>query len=89
MKSFLGKGYNNEGLDLNYESEFVKRGDVRNMPYPSNSFDVVLLLDILEDLAFEDQPKALLEIHRVLKPGGYFVMSVPNLAYLNSRTRFY
>jgi len=63
VEEFLGKGYNNEGLDLNYESEFVKRGDVLNMPYPSNSFDVVLLLDTLEDLAFEDQPKALLEIH--------------------------
>jgi SAM-dependent methyltransferase len=85
VEEFRQRGRDIEGLDLNYESEFVRRGDVRDMPYPDASLDVVLFLDTLEHLAFEDQPKALSEIHRVLKPGGHLIISVPNLAHLNSR----
>ncbi len=88
VEEFRQKGWDIEGLDLNYESESVRRGDVREIPYPDASFDTVLFLDTLEHLAFEDQPKALSEINRVLKPSGYLVLSVPNLAHLNSRIRF-
>lgn len=42
------------------------------------SFDVVLLGDVLEHLA---NPEAVLTLlKRYLKPGGYFVISVPNVA---------
>lgn len=85
VEEFRQRGWQIEGLDLNYESEFVQLGDVRAMPYSDSSFDVVLFLDTLEHLSFEDQPKALQEIHRVLRPGGFLVVSVPNLAHLNSR----
>jgi glycosyltransferase involved in cell wall biosynthesis/SAM-dependent methyltransferase/predicted O-methyltransferase YrrM len=88
VEEFREKGWHIEGLDLNYESECVRRGDVRNLPYPDACFDAVLFLDALEHLAFEDQAKALSEIHRILKARGYLVLSVPNLAHLNSRIRF-
>ena len=77
-----------EGIDLNYESESVRRGDVRDLPYSDSCFDAVLCLDTLEHLTYEDQEKALSEIWRILKPGGQFIISVPNLAHLNSRVRF-
>lgn len=85
VEEFRQKGWDIEGLDLNYESELVRRGDVRDMPYPDASFDAVLFLDTLEHLAFEDQPKALSEIRRILKSSGHLLVSVPNLAHLNSR----
>jgi len=66
VEEYLAKGYSIQGIDLNYESEIVKRGDILNMPFKDESFDVVLLLDVFEHLSFTDQPKALKEIHRVL-----------------------
>jgi 2-polyprenyl-3-methyl-5-hydroxy-6-metoxy-1,4-benzoquinol methylase len=89
VEEYRQKGWNIQGLDLNYESEAVRLGDVRHMPYADACWDVVLFLDTLEHLTFEDQPTALSEIYRVLKPGGSLVMSVPNLAHLNSRVRFF
>lgn len=89
VEDFRQKGWNIKGIDLNYESEYVQRGDVCNMPYKSASMDLVLFLDALEHLLFEDQAKALAEMERVLNPNGYFVISVPNLAHLNSRVRFF
>lgn len=56
-----------------------------DLPYPDNSWDAVLLLDVFEHIAFEDQPKALQEIRRTLKPDGVLIASIPNLAHLNSR----
>jgi len=82
------KGWEIEGIDLNYESKFVRRGDVLDLSYADGSFDLVLFLDTLEHLAYEEQPRALAEIKRILQPGGHLIMSVPNLAHLNSRVGF-
>lgn len=59
------------------------------MPYEDDRFDVVLLLDVFEHLSFEDQPKALTEIKRVLKKGGKLLISIPSLAHINSRFTFF
>lgn len=77
-----------EGLDPNYTSPLVRRGSLTALPYDTASFDRVLCLDVLEHLTYEDQPKALAEIHRVLRPGGEALISVPNLAHLQSRVQF-
>ena len=87
VEAFRNEGFQIEGLDLNYESEFVQRGSVLEMPYEDNSFDLVLLLDVFEHLAFADQPTTLEEIHRVLDNGGLLIASIPNLAHWNSRFR--
>ncbi len=48
-------------------------------PYPDSSFDVVLFCEIVEHLV-SDPVVVLEQIHRVLKPGGYLVLSTPNVA---------
>ncbi len=48
-------------------------------PYADNSFDVVLFCEIIEHL-LSDPVHALLEIRRVLKPGGVMVLTTPNVA---------
>ena len=58
------------------------------LPYADGSFDRALCLDVLEHLTFEEQPRALAELHRVLDPGGELLVSVPNLAHLQSRVHF-
>ena len=77
-----------EGVDANYESPRVRWGSVTALPYGDDSFDRALCLDVLEHLSFEEQPAALAELHRVLKPGGEVLVSVPNLAHLQSRIHF-
>jgi SAM-dependent methyltransferase len=77
-----------EGIDPNYSSDRVRSGSVTALPYPDGSFDRALCLDVLEHLTFEEQPRALAELHRILKPGGELFVSIPNLAHLQSRVHF-
>ena len=51
-------------------------GDVYNLPFASESFDALVLSEVLEHL--EDVHRALGEVHRVLRPGGRAVASVPH-----------
>jgi SAM-dependent methyltransferase len=77
-----------EGLDPNYSSAHVTRGSLIALPYAPATFDRALCLDVLEHLSFEDQPRALSELFRVLTPGGELLVTVPNLAHLQSRVHF-
>jgi len=76
------------GVDANYSSERVTHGSVTALPLPDASFDRALCLDVLEHLSYEDQPRALAELFRILRPGGELFASVPNLAHLQSRIHF-
>ena len=77
-----------EGLDPNYSSAHVTRGSLTALPYAPATFDRALCLDVLEHLSFDDQPRALAELFRVLTPGGELLVTVPNLAHLQSRVHF-
>jgi SAM-dependent methyltransferase len=76
------------GLDASYASDRVTRGSLTALPYGSAAFDQALCLDVLEHLPFDEQPRALGELFRVLTPGGRLLVSVPNLAHLQSRVQF-
>ena len=58
------------------------------LPFADGSFDRGLCLDVLEHLGYDEQPRALAELHRVLRTGGELLVSVPNLAHLQSRVQF-
>jgi SAM-dependent methyltransferase len=77
-----------EGVDAHYSSDRVRSGSLTSLPYSDATFDRALCLDVLEHLTFEEQPRALAELHRVLRPGGELLVSVPNLAHLQSRVHF-
>ena len=77
-----------EGIDAHYASERVTQASLSSLPYGDNSFDRALCLDVLEHLPFDAQPIALTELHRVLRPGGELLVSIPNLAHLQSRIHF-
>lgn len=49
------------------------------MPYPDNTFDAVILSEILEHL--DRDVDGLKEVYRVLKPGGVVAITVPNADY--------
>jgi SAM-dependent methyltransferase len=78
-----------EGADPNYASPHVRQASLLALPYERDTFDRALCLDVLEHLTYEEQPRALAELHRVLKTaGGELLVSVPNLAHLQSRVHF-
>src|SRR5262245_10111574 len=58
------------GVDANYTSARVMHGSLTALPFSDGSFDRALCLDVLEHLSFEDQPRALGELFRVLGSGG-------------------
>lgn len=51
----------------------VLRSDARRLPLPDASVDMVTMLDVIEHLGPDELDAALLEVHRVLRPGGLFV----------------
>ncbi|MGB9750669.1 MAG: glycosyl transferase family 1 [Roseiflexus castenholzii] len=53
--------------------------DIHHLPFADNSFDKVLMSEVLEHLT--DDRGALREIFRILKPGGVLALSVPHANY--------
>ena len=54
-------------------------GDIHNLPQADNSVDAIVCIAVLEHV--EEPQKAVKEIYRVLKLGGYFFAYVPFLYY--------
>lgn len=65
----------------------ITKGDDLEQPFKikSGSVDLVIALEIIEHLF--DTDHFLAEIARVLKPGGYLILSTPNLASLTNRLK--
>ncbi len=49
--------------------------DIRDMPFDDNSFDILFCNHVLEHI--DDEQKAISEIRRVLKKGGWAILQVP------------
>src|SRR5262245_38860094 len=62
----------------------IQRIDLTALPYPDADFDVVIANHVLEHVA--DESRALAEIRRVVRPGGWAMLSVP-IAQKLDRTR--
>ena len=75
MKRFE-KQHGKKYITADIESPLAKvKMDIHQIPFPDNHFDAVLCNHVLEHVA--DDIKAMSEIHRVLKPGGWAIMQVP------------
>ena len=57
----------------------------KGLPHTNRFFDCVIAAEIIEHIY--DTDRFLREIHRVLKPGGWLVLSTPNIACLTNRVK--
>ncbi|MFC1932407.1 class I SAM-dependent methyltransferase [Chloroflexota bacterium] len=60
-------------------------GDLFQMKFPNYSFDCVLFLETIEHV--ENPTLYLKEFHRLLKPGGFLIISTPNALSYSSIVR--
>jgi len=73
LKKATGRGIKAFKADLNNDP----------LPFKDGFFDVVLMEEVIEHLVNPDN--AVKEAHRVLKAGGLFLLSTPNLAWWLNR----
>lgn len=60
----------------------VVLADAKKLPYPDGVFDRVLMFDVVEHLHPWELHEALLEVRRVMKPDGRFIVhTAPNIWY--------
>ena len=65
-----------DSLNLN-QKDSVKQGHSQAIPFDENSFDVVIMTEVLEHLTDAALSETLKEVLRVLAPGGRFIGTVP------------
>jgi 2-polyprenyl-3-methyl-5-hydroxy-6-metoxy-1,4-benzoquinol methylase len=61
--------------------------EVDKFIYPDNSFDLVLLCEVIEHMTTTPPNHLLSEIYRVLKPDGHILVTTPNQAQLKNLAR--
>jgi len=83
-----------KALKTKQEKIIFTQGDAASMPYKEGYFDAVGIAFAFRNLTFKnhDTARFLSEVHRVLRPGGRFVIiesSQPQRAWLRALFRFY
>ncbi len=63
------------GVDLDGRPHVSHTVDITEIPFESNSYDAIICIHVLEHV--ENDRKAMDELYRVLKPGGWAVITVP------------
>lgn len=64
----------------------LAEGDLYKTPFPSGNYDVISTFECFEHLPHSPKP-VMDKITAALKPGGAFVMSIPNVARIEQRLR--
>lgn len=62
----------------------ARLASVTGLPFPTQTFDVVISIDVLYHSSIKNDLRALKEFHRVLKQGGLLILRVPANKWLTS-----
>lgn len=91
LEKLRDRGWACTGVEISPAAEYARkeRGlDVRSLPleenrFPDTDFDLVLASHVIEHL--NDPAAFVAEVHRILKPGGHFIVTTPNIAGFQAR----
>ena len=79
--NYIGIDISNNAIKLSKKRGFkIRKGNILNIPYPNGTFDFIIASDILEHI--DNDKKGFNEIFRVLKKGGFCIITVPMNKYL-------
>ncbi|MBL7206000.1 MAG: methyltransferase domain-containing protein [Candidatus Aenigmarchaeota archaeon] len=90
ISSLIGKktGAEMHGIDVSSSAIQKAKGsgikaqsidiDGKKLPFENGYFDAVFCGDVVEHIFYPD--KLLEDVHRILRPGGYIIVTIPNLA---------
>lgn len=70
----VARSFDSFGLNLS-----LRQGSIFELPYEDNSLDAAIAISLHEHLPPDMQQRAFAEVHRVLKPGGCYVVGVPGV----------
>jgi ubiquinone/menaquinone biosynthesis C-methylase UbiE len=59
----------------------LREGDMADLPFPDQSFDVVVSMLALMHIPRQDRQRVFCEVARVLRPGGRFLLGVKNTVF--------
>ena len=81
----FAKQHKEEYITADIESPLAKvKMDVHDIPFEENTFDIAMCNHVMEHV--DDDIKAMSEIYRVLKPGGWAIIQIPFFYPLNEMT---
>jgi len=85
---FIGDKVSNVDIALDQENENDISWNLNQIPYPfaDKSFDAIIAQEIIEHL--ENPWELFRQVKRILKPGGLFIVSMPNILSFRSRLKF-
>jgi SAM-dependent methyltransferase len=91
LEKLRDRGWNCTGVEISPSAEYARRErslDVRSLPleackFPPGSFNLVLASHLIEHL--NDPAGFTAEVRRILAPGGYFLVTTPNIAGFQAR----
>jgi SAM-dependent methyltransferase len=91
LEKLRDRGWACTGVEISPSAEYARKEralDVRSLPleenrFPDAGFDIVLASHLIEHL--NDPASFVTEVHRILKPGGYFIVTTPNIAGFQAR----
>jgi len=66
-----------------FRKAIVVNGDIRNLPFSDEKFDIVIDFSTTDHLTFKDLKKTIKEVYRVLKGDGIYLMYHLNSDYFN------
>lgn len=84
-KGGLGLDRDRTALKAGTGARFVVADLAQPLPFADDSFDGVSLVEVIEHLP--DAEALVREIGRILRPGGWLVLTTPNVAHLTYRIR--
>jgi SAM-dependent methyltransferase len=81
-----GKAFKYITTDFVLEDVDLPKEDIQKLTLPDNSYDLILCNHVLEHVP--DDKKSLMELYRILKPGGKLLLTIPG-NYKRSRTIYF